>query len=76
MEGNFLRTLDLAPRLANRIRNGRRARHFVGTADLPNFFRKPYGPGWALVGDAGHHRDPCGGYGISDAFRDAELLAN
>jgi acyl-CoA-binding protein len=73
VEGNFLQTLELAPELAERIRRGRRARHFVGTADLPNFFRKPYGPGWALVGDAGHHKDPCGGYGISDAFRDAEL---
>jgi hypothetical protein len=47
----------------------------VGTADLPNFFRKPYGPGWALVGDAGYHKDPITARGISDAFRDAELLA-
>jgi flavin-dependent dehydrogenase/acyl-CoA-binding protein len=76
VEGNFLRTLELAPGLAARIRRGRRTRHFVGTADLPNFFRKPFGPGWALAGDAGHHQDPCGGYGISDAFRDAELLAS
>ena len=57
------------------MRRGRRARHYVGTADLPNYFRKPYGPGWALAGDAGHHRDPCGAWGISDAFRDADLLA-
>jgi len=76
VEGNFLRTLELAPDLARRLRSGRRARHFVGTAELPNFFRKPYGPGWALAGDAGHHKDPCGGFGISDAFRDAELLAD
>jgi 2-polyprenyl-6-methoxyphenol hydroxylase-like FAD-dependent oxidoreductase len=47
----------------------------VGAADLPNFFRKPYGPGWALVGDAGYHKDPVTAQGISDAFRDAELLA-
>jgi flavin-dependent dehydrogenase len=33
------------------------------------------GPGWALVGDAGYHRDPITGHGITDAFRDAELLA-
>jgi 2-polyprenyl-6-methoxyphenol hydroxylase-like FAD-dependent oxidoreductase len=33
------------------------------------------GPGWALVGDAGYHRDPVTGHGITDAFRDAELLA-
>ena len=46
----------------------------MGTADLPNFFRKPYGLGWALVGDAGYHKDPFGAQGITDAFRDAELL--
>lgn len=43
---------------------------------MPNFFRKPHGPGWALVGDASHHKDPNGAFGISDAFRDAELLAD
>lgn len=44
--------------------------------DLPNFFRVPYGPGWALVGDAGHHKDPLAARGITDAFRDAQLLAD
>ena len=33
------------------------------------------GRGWALVGDAGYHKDPITGYGITDALRDAELLA-
>ncbi len=42
---------------------------------LPNFFRRPHGDGWALVGDAGYHKDPILALGISDAFRDAELLA-
>jgi flavin-dependent dehydrogenase len=75
VEGNFLDTLELAPALAERVRGGRRESRFLGTADLPNFFRRPFGPGWALVGDAGYHRDPALGHGISDAFRDAELLA-
>jgi len=75
IEGNFLQTLELAPGLAARVRSGKRAVRFMGTADLPGFFRKPYGPGWALVGDAGYHKDPCTAQGISDAFRDAELLA-
>ena len=44
-------------------------------AAVPNYFRKPYGPGWALVGDAGYHKDPITAQGITDAFRDAELLA-
>ena len=39
-------------------------------------FRKAYGPGWALVGDAGYFKDPFAAHGISDAFRDAELLAD
>jgi 2-polyprenyl-6-methoxyphenol hydroxylase-like FAD-dependent oxidoreductase len=41
----------------------------------PNYLRTAYGPGWALVGDAGYHRDAVTGHGISDAYRDAELLA-
>ena len=40
---------------------------------MPNFFRKPYGPGWALVGDAGYNRDPITAMGITDAFREVEL---
>lgn len=51
-----------------------REERFVGTADVPNFFRKPYGPGWALVGDAGYHKDPVIAQGMTDAFRDAEWL--
>jgi flavin-dependent dehydrogenase len=43
---------------------------------LPNQVRAPIGPGWALVGDAGYHRDAVTGHGITDAFRDAELLAD
>jgi flavin-dependent dehydrogenase len=75
IEGNYLRTIELAPNLAERVREGKREERFMGTADLPNFFRRPYGPGWALVGDAGYHKDPSTAQGISDAFRDAELLA-
>jgi 2-polyprenyl-6-methoxyphenol hydroxylase-like FAD-dependent oxidoreductase len=74
IEGNFLKTLDATGSLGERIRAGKRAERFVGTADLPNYFRKPFGPGWALVGDAGLVKDPITGQGIGDAFRDAELL--
>ena len=52
---------------------GRRASRAPG--DLPGYFRKPYGPGWALVGDAGYHKHPITAFGITDAFRDAEALA-
>jgi flavin-dependent dehydrogenase len=76
IEGNFLKTLDLGGDLGERVRCGRRAGRFRGTTDLPNFFRKPYGPGWALVGDAGLVMDPITGQGIGHALRDAELLAD
>ena len=75
IEGSYFATLDLVPSLAERVRNARRAERIVGTADLGNLFRKPHGPGWALVGDAGYHLDPISGQGMTDAFRDAELLA-
>lgn len=75
IEGNFFKTLDLAPELASRVRAGTRMERFRGTADLANFFRQASGPGWALVGDAGVHKDPFTASGISDAFRDADLLA-
>ena len=42
---------------------------------LPARLRRPYGRGWALVGDAGSWKDPLSTYGITDALRDAELLA-
>ncbi len=75
IEGSFWKALELVPGLAERVRAGKRVERFRGTADLPNFYRKPYGPGWALVGDAGYHKDPITAQGMSDAFRDAELLA-
>jgi 2-polyprenyl-6-methoxyphenol hydroxylase-like FAD-dependent oxidoreductase len=74
IEGNYFRSLDLAPVLAERVRSGKREERFAGTAETANFFRKPYGPGWTLVGDAGYHKDPATAQGISDSFRDAELL--
>ena len=75
VEGRFLAALDQAPALGERIRAGRREERFLGAADLANFYRTPSGPGWALVGDAGFHKDPYLALGMSDAFRDAELLA-
>jgi flavin-dependent dehydrogenase len=73
---SFMNVLERVPALEQKIRNGRQEERFYGTADVPNFFRKPYGPGWALVGDAGYHKDPYMALGISDALRDAELLAS
>ena len=64
-----------APDLAARIRAGHRTSAVIAMLRLPNLRRQAFGPGWALVGDAGYHRDPITGYGLSDAYRDAELLA-
>ena len=75
VEGNVLATLDLAGDLGERVRSGRRAERFRATPDLPSRFRTPYGPGWALAGDAGLVMDPITGQGISHALRDAELLS-
>ncbi len=63
------------PELAERVRSGSVNAPVRGAVDLPNHRRRAAGPGWALVGDAGYHRDPITGHGITDAFRDAELLA-
>ena len=76
LAGHFMEACELvAPPLAERMRRGKRAGQLHGIADLPGFFRRPYGPGWALVGDAGYHKDPFTGFGMSDAFRDSELVA-
>jgi len=76
VERHLLANVQLcAPSLAERMRGAVREAPFAGTADFRFFFRRPYGPGWALVGDAGYHRDAVTGQGITDALRDAELLA-
>jgi flavin-dependent dehydrogenase len=74
VEDHCLRAFERAPAFAARVRGGRREERFFGAA-VPNFFRKPYGPGWALVGDAGYNKDFITAMGITDAFHDAELCA-
>jgi flavin-dependent dehydrogenase len=66
----------IAPRLARRLSDAAPTSPTRGMIGLPNQVRAPIGPGWALVGDAGYHRDAVTGHGITDAFRDAELLAD
>ncbi len=73
-ERNYLAMFDLVPTFAERIAGARQLGRVVGAA-VPNFYRRPYGPGWALVGDAGYQRDFITAQGMQDAFRDAELCA-
>jgi 2-polyprenyl-6-methoxyphenol hydroxylase-like FAD-dependent oxidoreductase len=75
IEGNFFAAMDLVPEFAERVRAANRESKFIGSAELPGYFRKPFGPGWALLGDAGYHKNPITAMGINDAFRDAELVA-
>ena len=75
VEGNYLKVFDLVPEFADRIRGAKREARFSGTA-VPNYFRRPFGPGWALVGDAGYNKDFITAQGITDAFRDAELCVS
>jgi flavin-dependent dehydrogenase len=74
-ERALLAVVDQVPELAERVRGGQREERLLGATQLPNFLRRPGGPGWALVGDAGCHKDPVLALGVCDAFRDAELLA-
>lgn len=75
-EAEFRRLLRTAGSdLAMRVADGFRISPFRGTSGLPGLMRQPWGPGWALVGDAGYTKDPISAHGISDALRDAELCA-
>ena len=66
---------QVAPALARQIAAAGQAR-LHGFAGHPGFFRRAHGPGWALVGDAGYFKDPLTAHGITDALRDAELVAS
>ena len=72
IEGHVRKVHESTPSVADRLQRARREEKWVGTAGVANYFRKPYGPGWALVGDAGYDKDPLTAQGISDAFIDAE----
>jgi flavin-dependent dehydrogenase len=63
-----------APALYERLAGREPAERLRGTGDQQNYFRQATGPGWALVGDAGHHKDSITARGISDAFFQAESL--
>ncbi|MFD1019951.1 NAD(P)/FAD-dependent oxidoreductase [Thalassobacillus hwangdonensis] len=63
-------------RMDKRLRNSELEGRIVGSPGVENFIRKPYGKGWALIGDAAHSKDPSTGLGINDAFMQAFLLSD
>ena len=63
------------PAMAERIEHAELEGRMLGTRGVENFFRKPYGPGWALTGDAAYVKDPCTGYGIGDALIQSFMIA-
>ncbi|MGB3438870.1 MAG: FAD-dependent oxidoreductase [Actinophytocola sp.] len=63
-----------APALYERLRGSAPVERLHGSGDQQNFFRQATGPGWVLVGDAGHHKDSITARGITDAFQQAEDL--
>jgi 2-polyprenyl-6-methoxyphenol hydroxylase-like FAD-dependent oxidoreductase len=75
IDGHVRQVLESVPSVADRLQAAKREERWLGTAGVPNYFRQPFGPGWALVGDAAYNKDPITAQGISDAFIDAETLA-
>jgi len=74
VEGNYFDALAREPGWAERVGAAMRVERFTG-GGVPNFYRKPYGHGWVLVGDAGYTKDPVTAQGIANAFVDAERTA-
>jgi flavin-dependent dehydrogenase len=64
-----------SPAIAQRVAAGRAPAGVRSFSGHPGFLRRAWGPGWALVGDAGSWKDPISTHGITDALRDAELLS-
>jgi 2-polyprenyl-6-methoxyphenol hydroxylase-like FAD-dependent oxidoreductase len=63
------------PRIGPRLASAEQIAPVRGRGDMVNFLRVPAGKGWALVGDAGQHKDPLFGQGIGDASRTVRLFA-
>jgi 2-polyprenyl-6-methoxyphenol hydroxylase-like FAD-dependent oxidoreductase len=72
----YLALLDeTAPEFRERLADAGRPDTLHRFPGRVGYLRRPWGPGWALVGDAGYFKDPIAAHGLTDAMRDAELLA-
>jgi flavin-dependent dehydrogenase len=68
-------TRVVSPTFDARLEEARQVEPLRGFGGHVGFIKRSTGPGWALVGDAGYFKDPLTAHGITDALRDAELLA-
>lgn len=75
-EGGFMAGIAAWPELADVLAGGRRVGPIRVLANWHGYFREAAGPGWVLLGDAGHFKDPSPAQGISDALRHGERLAD
>jgi 2-polyprenyl-6-methoxyphenol hydroxylase-like FAD-dependent oxidoreductase len=75
-EGMWAAKLAMLPRLRELVEGVKVQTKQRCTEDLPSFFRISSGPGWALVGDAGHFKDPVIGHGMHDAVLWASVLGD
>jgi 2-polyprenyl-6-methoxyphenol hydroxylase-like FAD-dependent oxidoreductase len=72
----FLKVLESScPGLRDDVERATLIGRLRGFGGAPGHLRECHGAGWALVGDAGYFKDPLTAHGITDAFRDAELLS-
>jgi 2-polyprenyl-6-methoxyphenol hydroxylase-like FAD-dependent oxidoreductase len=67
---------EASPELAQRVAAAAPPGRLGSFGGVPGFLRRPWGPGWALVGDAGYYTDPITAHGVSAALRDAQLLGD
>jgi 2-polyprenyl-6-methoxyphenol hydroxylase-like FAD-dependent oxidoreductase len=74
-EAWFRRAVSGCEPVTELLANAERTTKFRGLTRFEGFFREATGPGWVLVGDSGHFKDPTPGQGISDALRQVERLS-
>lgn len=73
--GSLVARITKLPGMETRLRNAEIEGKVIGVRGVENYFRKPFGPGWALTGDAGYLKDPSTGLGVGDALKGSLLLA-
>ena len=74
LDHNFMEYALSCEPVANALAGAKRVGKYFGILRFVGFFREPCGPGWVLVGDSGHFKDPSPGRGIADAFSQVDAL--